>query len=124
MNTESLQKEFRGALRVSCRTRLRLEHAPTGRHLTGRGVDLSTRGMQIRVATEDARGFQPGDGLRLRIDPAEEDYLDALENLCLASVIVRIWPSEEQEGYTNIGVAFLHRLIPQSTSDDSENLHK
>lgn len=124
MTTESLQKESRAALRVPCRTRLRLEHAPTGRIIPGQGVDLSTRGMQIRVAAEDTRDFKPGDGLRLRIDPAEEDYLESLENLCLASVIVRIWPSEEQEGFTNIGVKFLHRLIPQPTSDDSENLHK
>lgn len=124
MKTKPLEAQNRTAVRVPCQTRLRLEHAPTGRRLLGQGVDLSVDGMQLRVTTDDAQCFKPGDGLRLRIDPDEKDYFEALKNLCLACLIVRIWPSDEQEGYTNIAVEFLHRLIPLPTPDDSENLHQ
>jgi hypothetical protein len=124
LSTEPLQGECRAALRVPCRTKLRLEHVSTGRLLPAKGVDISISGMRIRVSDEDAKDFKIKDGLHLRIDPEEEDYFEALDSLHLAAQIVRIWPSEEQEGFTNIAVEFVHRLIPQPTPDDSENLHK
>jgi hypothetical protein len=101
-----------------------VEHVPTGRSLHGRGVDISIRGMQICVLTKDAQLFQRGDYLYLHIDPDEEDYIEALDSLSLPAKIVHIWPSNEIDGYTNIGLMFMQKLIPSPTPDGAENLHK
>lgn len=124
LKVEPLQGDCRSALRVPCRTKLRVEHVPTGRDLPAQGVDISISGMLIRVSNEDTTGFKINDSLELRIDPNEEDYFDALNTLQLAAVVVRIWPSDDHEGFTNIGVEFVQRLMPQPAPDDAENLHK
>lgn len=123
MNTKPLQGDCRAALRVPCRTKLRLEHVSTGQQLHGQGVDISISGMHIRVSDEDAQHLKPGDELYLRIDPEEEDYFEALDTLSLSAKIIRIWTTDDCEGLTDIGIEFVYRLMPKPTPDDAENLH-